>query len=250
MMQLIKKNLNFSKHVKKWLEKFLKEVVLFITGSILSYTHIFDKRKNLLLEQQQVRKDQTSLYVLSQEVKELPIVDTVGSPTYNLASFLSIYLAPLVGKLDSFIKNSNHFVHFSKDQRLEDGDLLVSFDVVSLFTKVPILAFVEIIRHKTNEEVYSLVEFFLRSTFFSFQGVIYEQVNEVAMGSPLSPVIANLYMEHFEEMALHSFPLKPKWWKRYVDDTNVCWPHGLEKLEYFHAHLNSLVPCISFTKEF
>ena len=69
------------------------------------------------------------------------------------------------------------------------------------------------------------------------------------MGSSLSPVIANLYMEHFEEVALSSFHLKPKWWKHYVDDMNVCWPHGLETLEAFHAHLNNLVHCISFTKE-
>ena len=69
------------------------------------------------------------------------------------------------------------------------------------------------------------------------------------MGSPLSPVIANLYMEYFEGVALFSFPLKPKWWKRYVDDTNVCWPHGLEKLEEFHDHLNSITESISLTKE-
>ena len=69
------------------------------------------------------------------------------------------------------------------------------------------------------------------------------------MGSPLSPIVANLYMEHFKDIALRSFPLQPKWWKRYVDDTNVCWPHGPEKLEEVHAHRNNFASCISFTKE-
>lgn len=178
-----------------------------------------------------------------------PIVDTMGSPTYYLASFLSELLAPLINKSESYIKNSHHFTQFIKDQRLDNNDVLVSFHVVSLFTKVPIGDALELVRHKSSNEIASLVEFFLRSTFFSFQNVIYEQVDGVAMGSPLSPIIANLYMEHFEEMALHSFPLKPKWWKQYVDDTNICWPHGLDKLEEFHSHLNSLNPCISFTKE-
>ena len=69
------------------------------------------------------------------------------------------------------------------------------------------------------------------------------------MGYPLSPIIANLYMEYFEDLALHSFPLKPKWWKWYVDDTNVFWLHGMEELEVFHNHLNKLAPSICFIKE-
>ncbi|XP_059068690.1 uncharacterized protein LOC131859150 [Cryptomeria japonica] len=151
-----------------------------------------------------------------------PIVDTIGSPTYKLAAFLAKLISPLVGNSNSFIKDSNQFVQFIKDTKLDPQDTLVSFDVVSLFTKVPILDAIEIVKLKVNEEIASLVELCLRSTFFAFQGVIYEQVDGVAMGSPLSPVIANIFMEHFEEVALHSFPLKPKWWKRYMDDTNFA----------------------------
>ncbi|XP_059066646.1 uncharacterized protein LOC131857886 [Cryptomeria japonica] len=178
-----------------------------------------------------------------------PIVDTIGSPTYKLAAFLAKLISPLVGNSNSFIKDSNQFVQFIKDTKLDPQDTLVSFDVVSLFTKVTILDSIEIVKLKVNEDIASLVELCLRSTFFAFQGVIYEQVDGVAMGSPLSPVIANIFMEHFEEVALHSFPLKPKWWKRYMDDTNVCWPHGLDMLEEFHTHLNNIFPSITFTKE-
>jgi len=46
------------------------------------------------------------------------------------------------------------------------------------------------------------------------------------MGFPLSPLIANLYMEHFEHMALRSFPFTPEEWKRYVDDIFAKWSHG------------------------
>ena len=69
------------------------------------------------------------------------------------------------------------------------------------------------------------------------------------MGSPLSLVVANLYMEAFEKYTIESFPLKPKWWKRFVDDTNINWPHGKESLKEFLGYLNSRSDHIKFTME-
>ena len=66
-----------------------------------------------------------------------------------------------------------------------------------------------------------LTEVSLRSTFFSYQGKFYEQTSGVAMGSPLSPIVADLFMENFKKRALDSYPLKPTRWKRLFDDTNV-----------------------------
>ena len=63
-----------------------------------------------------------------------PIVDTIRSLTYFLATFLASLITPLVGKTDSFIKDSTHFTQFTHDIKLDSNDTLVSFDVVSLFT--------------------------------------------------------------------------------------------------------------------
>ncbi|GJQ66139.1 hypothetical protein Trydic_g4204 [Trypoxylus dichotomus] len=53
------------------------------------------------------------------------------------------------------------------------------------------------------------------------------------MGSPLSPVMANIFMESFEHEANESSRMKPKCWYRYVDDTFVIWPHNRQ-----HADIN------------
>ena len=57
-----------------------------------------------------------------------------------------------------------------------------------------------------TRHIIRLLEFCLRSTHFVFQGQHYEQVEGAAMGSPLSPIIANIYMEDFETRALETAP--------------------------------------------
>lgn len=69
------------------------------------------------------------------------------------------------------------------------------------------------------------------------------------MGSPLSPVIANYYMENFEANFLKTTNQKPSKWFRYVDDTFVIWPHGKPNLDVFLQQLNSQHPNIRFTME-
>jgi hypothetical protein len=69
------------------------------------------------------------------------------------------------------------------------------------------------------------------------------------MGSPLSTVISNSYMEVYEKAALESAPLKPRCWFRYVGDTFVIWQHGPDKLKDFIHHLNSIHQSIQFTME-
>ena len=56
-----------------------------------------------------------------------------------------------------------------------------------------------------------LLAFCLHNTYFSFQNIFYEQVEGAAMDSPLSPIVANLYMEHFEGRALRSAATPPRY---------------------------------------
>lgn len=92
-----------------------------------------------------------------------------------------------------------------------------------------------------------LVEHCLTSTFFNFQGEFYEKTCDVAMGSPLSPIVANLFMEYFETMSLVIAKFHLKKCKRFIDATCVIWPHGHKKLNLFLNHLNSQSDSIKFT---
>jgi hypothetical protein len=67
-----------------------------------------------------------------------PIVSSICSPCYALAGFLHRILSPLAGNSESFVKNSAYFVHLLKAVSPQSEGTFVSFDVVSLFTNVPI----------------------------------------------------------------------------------------------------------------
>ena len=62
----------------------------------------------------------------------------------------------------------------------------------------------------------------LKTTYFVYDEVIYTQEEGAAMGSPVCPIVANLFMEWFEEKAIKSFKYEIIIWRRYVDDTMVA----------------------------
>ena len=71
------------------------------------------------------------------------------------------------------------------------------------------------------QQITTLLEFCLANTYFLFQGKYYEQVQGAAMGSPISPLIANLFMKEFEVKALNTCHHPPSLCLRFVDDTFV-----------------------------
>ena len=93
-----------------------------------------------------------------------PIVSSIGSPTYNAAKHISKQLAEHVGNSDSFVRDSRHFVSLIKDLKLSEDDLLVSFDVESLFTKVPIPETIEVIRNILDPELAELADLCLHTS--------------------------------------------------------------------------------------
>jgi hypothetical protein len=154
-------------------------------------------------------------------------------------------LSQLKGKLKHHITNSLQFVQTLDSLKVQPEDIMVNFDVVSLFTKVPATDTLQLLGQHFEEDLLALFRDVLTSTYFCFKGQFYEQTDRVEMESPLSPAVANFFMEDFEKRAIEHATYKPTCWFRYVDDTFVIWKHGEEKLTEFPNHLNGCITTYS-----
>ena len=177
-----------------------------------------------------------------------------------MAKGLAGIIFPLVGQSQHHLKNTQHFIQKIQQVRLEQGEVISSYDVKVLFTSVPVDPAINIVKQRLTQDptlpqmtqmsipqIVTLLQFCFKNTYFLFQGKYYEQVHGAAMGSPISPLIDNLLMKEFEVKALQSAPHPPCMWIRFVYDTLV-----FQKAEHSQQllHLiNSQDPYIQFTVE-
>ena len=132
--------------------------------------------------------------------KLCPIVSSIGTFNYDLARFLCDLLSPIV--LDDYsCKDTFSFVSQIKNASLS-SKFHVSFDVASLFTNIPLQETIDIainliFYHNPNlnitkKELKKVFLFAISQIHFLFNGKFYNQIDGVAIGSPLAPVLGFL----------------------------------------------------------
>ena len=106
----------------------------------------------------------------------------------------------------------------------------------------------KVIKTKLKKDQFrELLELCTKNMHFSFNNAIYRQVDGVAMGSPLGPVLANIFMVHLENCMVPSLSEVMSLWYRYVDDTFTFIQH--DKIDHVIGIINNFHPDIKFTYE-
>ena len=165
-----------------------------------------------------------------------PIIDTTNTPYSGIGNYLKNVLHPLTinrySMKDSF--EANDEIRKMNFSLLNEGYRLVSFDVVSLFTNVPLRRTINVILERIYKD--KVIETKLKKrtlkklildcctkTTFSFNEKLYDQIDGVCMGSSLGPILANIIMTEMEKKVLPTLFEKGiiKHYIRYVDDTLV-----------------------------
>ena len=176
---------------------------------------------------------------------------------------VSEILQPLVGTKRTFIRDGYDFIRKIKTGSHKRG-FQVSFDVEALFPSIPMDEALIILEKKIRndatlskrtdlspDEILALIKECVESPYFQCELGMFMQDDGVPMGGPLSCIIADLFLEDYEEkidFVINETHIKDDWF-RYRDDTWLIWEHSLQDLEAFKDYLNSLHSKIKWTYE-
>ena len=181
----------------------------------------------------------------------------LNTAEYNLAKWLDDYIKPNIPTTYS-VASTDEFLENLRKSVFDPQDKIVSFDVVSLFTNIPLAETIDIVvdtlysdRSKSVPPVDRII--FKRlleiatGGMFVYKDALYNQVDGVAMGSPLGPSLANFFLGHIEQNKLfQNDDFYPIVYLRYVDDILAVFEEGSTYHKFFEL-LNKQHPNLKFT---
>ena len=208
--------------------------------------------------QRAVRKIKSHLS--NQTINDLPlssIISNIDAASYQLAKYLAKLLSPL-STSEYTVANNTEFINHIKRMNLPKNHSFISSNVKSLFSYVPLDFTINVIlRRIYNEneihvnikrsEMKELLLLCTKNVHFMFNNNIYQQCDRIAMGSPLEPVIAGIFMVELERTLLARLTEYMTPWKRYVDDTIAT--IKLTSIDHVLMILNTFHKNIKFTYE-
>ena len=187
-----------------------------------------------------------------------PILSAKGTCTYNIAKFF----VPILKDLTLNEYTACDSFSFCDEIQEQDNNLyMASFDIESLFTNITSDETINIcvnnvfdkkkrVKGLLKKDFKQLLTLSVKSSCFVFNNVYYQQVDGVAMGSPIWPTLANLFLVNYESKWLKDCPVQftPKYYRRYVDDIFLRF-RAKDHVQKFFRYMNSRHPNIKFTFE-
>lgn len=203
------------------------------------------------------------------DLKFRPIVAGPACETHRLSEFLDILLRPYTEHVISYVRDTMDFLS-QLPSRTPEHTILVSFDVVSLYSNIPHELGIKAIEYwlkkypqklcgRINPEfIVDGIKFILENNTFCFNNKYYKQLQGTAMGTKCAPVYATLVLAYLEEtlytkvedtfgMEFRSYFEEN--WKRFLDDCFLLFTRSETDLTELQRILNSLHPSIQFTFE-
>ena len=185
-----------------------------------------------------------------------PISGAINWVTTPISKFISAYIQSFIeNERTAILRDSKMLVQKIENKIIPSNAILVSFDVVSLYTNMRHSEVIKYLRKslKSADELLllELIELTLKTSVTQYTDKFYIQREGMAMGTNMAVLVANLFLHHaldesdliYENLLFENMKL----YNRYIDDTFLIWLGNQQELNNLHTELNQLIPGITFT---
>jgi hypothetical protein len=251
---------NFRELQRDPTEKYQKELTDAVKKCTKVITEECRPKMNILNSKAPVMKGIPKIHKKNVPIR--PLVNFKCAPTYNVSKLLSARLnKDLELEYKYNVKNSYDFVDKVKHINVKGNSRLVSFDISNLYTNVPVIETVDLIKCRLIDngvdQVYvnqlvKLLKIVLKQNYFRFNNRFYAQTDGLAMGSPLSAIMSEVFLQHHEKCILEKLNKDHEvlMYVRYVDDILIIFSETKngeadDMMKIFNDHHRNL----TFTSE-
>nr|XP_022909888.1 uncharacterized protein LOC111421016 [Onthophagus taurus] len=256
---------NFIKTLKNPTNSFHEKVKKIINNSKTTLTKYGRNVRSIIPMNPKIPR----LYALpklhKQNMPIRPIITSIDSSTYKISKFLiDIFKTNINFQPTHTIRNRSEIITELSTMSLPKDFTILSFDIVNLYTNIPTRQTLNIIKdilsHNITDlndrnNIFNLFEISLQQNFCKFNNNIYSYEEGLPMGSPLSSLISDIFLNEMETKLIINKDNNPyfeniKFWKRYVDDILVIVnTKDNNTINKIHKYINSIHSKIQFTIE-
>lgn len=187
-----------------------------------------------------------------------PIISSLQCPNSKIAQLITDILTKAYSRDNQYyITDSFQFADFVNNFVLPENFVLISLDVTSLFTNIPLQLVLDSVDRRwphirthtaiTKSRFLELISFVFDTTYFTFQDKYYKQIYGTPMGSVVSPIVAQYVMDDFLDQCLPQLPFEMPFIKKYVDDIICAVPQ--DSIDLTLNIFNNVHPRLQFTIE-
>lgn len=188
-----------------------------------------------------------------------PKVGSQGFLHEPVSKYIDFIIQPFVKRITSFLQDTTDFINKIEGRHIPSSSLILSFDVVSLYTNIPHEELREVLQdifnkretqHPPSHFLLDLVNFLTDYNYFRYDQDYFLQTKGVAMGSAFAPSTTNLFMERFKKKYilndLNPFCQHITHYYCFIDDI-FCVYNDPPSYHLFQEWLNQVHPSIKFT---
>ena len=193
-----------------------------------------------------------------------PIINYIKAPAYKLTKHIDKTIRQILNiKNDSHIRNNIELINKIKDIHIPHNSTLASFDIVNLYTNIPITETLDILHNKlkltdtpteTITEIMDSVKTVTQQNYFTYNNKFYTQAEGLPMGSPISSLLAEIFLQNMENTKIlhknNKHTQKIIYWHRYVDDIIVLYNGNIRQCNTLLNYINKLHTQLKFTAEY